>query len=66
MVLVTDDAIASAQRALWESLRVATEPGGAATLAALRSGAYARTGRARRHRGQRREYDAVSPVVTLG
>lgn len=40
VVLVTDEAIASAQRALWEGLRVATEPGGAATLAALRSGAY--------------------------
>jgi len=40
VVLVTDEAIAAAQRALWESLRIAAEPGGAAVLAALRSGAY--------------------------
>jgi threonine dehydratase len=40
VVLVTDEAIAAAQRALWESLRILTEPGGAAVLAALRSGAY--------------------------
>ena len=40
VVLVTDEAIAAAQRALWESLRIVTEPGGAAVLAALRSGAY--------------------------
>jgi threonine dehydratase len=40
VVLVTDEAILSAQRALWESVRVVTEPGGATTLAALRSGAY--------------------------
>jgi threonine dehydratase len=40
VVLVTDDAIASAQRALWDAVRVATEPGGATALAALRSGAY--------------------------
>jgi threonine dehydratase len=40
VVLVTDDAIATAQRALWESLRIAAEPGGCAVLAALQSGAY--------------------------
>ena len=40
VVLVTDEAIASAQRALWESVRIVAEPGGAGTLAALRSGAY--------------------------
>jgi threonine dehydratase len=40
VVLVTDEAILSAQRALWESVRVVTEPGGATALAALRSGAY--------------------------
>ena len=39
-VLVSDDAIRSAQRALWAALRVAAEPGGAATVAALLSGAY--------------------------
>jgi threonine dehydratase len=39
-VLVSDEAIRSAQRALWEVLRIAAEPGGAATLAALLSGAY--------------------------
>jgi len=37
-VLVTDDAIAHAQRALWSTLRIAAEPGGAASTAALLSG----------------------------
>jgi len=40
VVLVADDAIRAAQHALWESLRVAAEPGGAAAMAALLSGAY--------------------------
>src|SRR6202035_4737213 len=35
VVLVTDDAIRRAQRALWEAFRVVAEPGGAATTAAL-------------------------------
>jgi threonine dehydratase len=39
-VLVEDDAIRQAQRALWRLMRVATEPGGAAAFAALLSGAY--------------------------
>jgi threonine dehydratase len=39
-VLVTDDAIRAAQRALWETLRIVTEPGSAAALAALLSGRY--------------------------
>jgi threonine dehydratase len=39
-VLVSDEAIRSAQHALWETLRVIAEPGGAAALAALLSGAY--------------------------
>lgn len=39
-VLVGDDAIANAQRKLWEGLRVVAEPGGAAAFAALLSGAY--------------------------
>jgi len=39
-VLVEDDAIRDAQRALWQVLRVAAEPGGAAAMAALLSGAY--------------------------
>ena len=39
-VLVPDEAIASAQRRLWEQFRVVAEPAGAATLAALLSGAY--------------------------
>jgi len=38
--LVTDDAIRSAQRALWRTLRVLAEPGGAAAWAALLSGRY--------------------------
>jgi threonine dehydratase len=40
-VLVDDDAIRAAQRRLWSELRIAAEPGGAAALAALLSGAYA-------------------------
>jgi len=44
-VLVTDDAIGQAQLALWRTLRVVAEPGGAAALSALTSGAYqARSG----------------------
>jgi threonine dehydratase len=39
-VLVSDDAILDAQRRLWTTLRVVAEPGGAAALAALTSGAY--------------------------
>jgi len=39
-VLVSDDAIRQAQAALWEKLRVVTEPGGATAFAALLSGAY--------------------------
>ena len=39
--LVTDDAIRASQRALWKSLRIVAEPGGAAALAALMSGAWA-------------------------
>ena len=37
VVLVSDDSIAQAQQALWSTLRVAAEPGGAAALAALLS-----------------------------
>jgi threonine dehydratase len=40
VVLVTDDAIARAQRALWDGLRCVAEPGGAAAFSALHSGAY--------------------------
>ncbi len=40
VALVSDDAIARAQLMLWEHLRIVTEPGGAAALAALVSGAY--------------------------
>ena len=39
-VLVSDDAIRSAQRALWDECRLIAEPGGATALAALRSGAF--------------------------
>jgi threonine dehydratase len=39
-VLVTDDAIRVAQRALWERLHVVVEPGGAAAFAALQTGAF--------------------------
>jgi threonine dehydratase len=40
VVLVTDEAILRAQRALWEGLRIVAEPGGSAAFAALLSGAY--------------------------
>jgi threonine dehydratase len=40
VVLVDDDAIAAAQRTLWRDWRLAAEPGGAAALAALVSGAF--------------------------
>lgn len=40
VVLVTDNAIRQAQQALWTTLRIVAEPGGAATLAALLSHAY--------------------------
>ena len=39
-VLVEDDAIRDAQRQLWQNLRVAAEPGGAAAFAALLSRRY--------------------------
>jgi threonine dehydratase len=39
-VLVTDEAIAGAQRALWRTLRIAAEPGGATSLAAVLSGRF--------------------------
>ncbi|AWM88753.1 hypothetical protein C4E04_19855 [Microvirga sp. 17 mud 1-3] len=40
VALVTDAAIREAQGTLWRDWRIATEPGGAAALAALTSGAY--------------------------
>ena len=40
-VLVTDDAIAHAQRVLWRVLRIAAEPGGSTALAAVLSGRFA-------------------------
>jgi threonine dehydratase len=40
VVLVSDDEIQAAQRRLWQTLRIAAEPGGAAAFAALLSGRY--------------------------
>jgi threonine dehydratase len=40
VVLVSDDDIRNAQKALWANLRIVAEPGGAASLAALIAGAY--------------------------
>jgi len=40
VVLVSDASILAAMEALWKTLRVLAEPGGAAALAALLSGAY--------------------------
>ncbi len=47
VALVTDQAIQDAQQSLWNVLRVAAEPGGAAAFAALLAGAY------RPHPGER-------------
>ncbi|MBK9081247.1 MAG: threonine/serine dehydratase [Rhizobiales bacterium] len=41
VALVADEAIAAAQRRLWDAFRIAAEPGGATAFAALASGAYA-------------------------
>jgi threonine dehydratase len=40
VVLVADEAIVQAQKALWQTLRIVAEPGGAAAFSALLSGAY--------------------------
>jgi threonine dehydratase len=40
VALVSDAAIRAAQLALWSAMRITAEPGGAAALAALASGAY--------------------------
>jgi threonine dehydratase len=40
VVIVDDEAIADAQRAIWRELRLFAEPGGAAALAAVRTGAF--------------------------
>jgi threonine dehydratase len=40
VVLTPDEAIAAAQRVLWDSVRIAAEPGGVTALAALLSGRY--------------------------
>ena len=40
VVLVSDEAIVAAQTALWREMRLVAEPGGAAALAAVLSGAY--------------------------
>ncbi len=55
VALVTDEAIAQAQLALWSTLRIAAEPGGAAPLAALLSG-----------RVQPREGSRVAVVISGG
>ncbi|UVC16975.1 threonine/serine dehydratase [Mesorhizobium onobrychidis] len=40
-ILVSDDEIIAAQAALWDRVRIISEPGGAATFAAILSGRYA-------------------------
>jgi threonine dehydratase len=40
VALVSDEAIRQAQKALWSTLRIVAEPGGAAAFAALLSGRY--------------------------
>ena len=44
VVLVSDEAIMEAQGALWSTLRVVTEPGGAAAFAALLAGVLSSRG----------------------
>ena len=39
-VVVPDDDIRATQRTIWDDLRLISEPGGAAALAAIRTGAY--------------------------
>jgi len=39
-IVVSNEAIACAQKSLWENLRIAAEPGGAAAFAAVLGGAY--------------------------
>ena len=41
VILVPDEAIREAQQMLWDTARVAAEPGGAAALAALTTRKYA-------------------------
>jgi threonine dehydratase len=40
VLLVSDEAICLAQRRLWDTLRIVTEPGAAAPFAALLAGLY--------------------------
>ncbi|TIT91762.1 MAG: pyridoxal-phosphate dependent enzyme, partial [Mesorhizobium sp.] len=40
-ILVSDDDIVAAQKALWDRARIIAEPGGAAAFAAMLSGRYA-------------------------
>jgi hypothetical protein len=57
VVLVSDDAIRSSQRALWNVIRVVAEPGGAAAFAALLSGRYQTEKlRTRWRRSERRQH----------
>ena len=66
-VLVSDDAIRDAQRALWRVLRVVVEPGGAAAMAALLSGAVrARAGPVGGRAAVRRQHHRVSFGPTPG
>ena len=57
VLLVSDESIRSAQKALWKVLRVVAEPGGAAAFAAVLSRRYEpRAGRAGRSPGMRRQH----------
>jgi threonine dehydratase len=46
-ILVSDNEIAAAQKALWDGMRLVAEPGGAAAFAALLSGKYVPTAQER-------------------
>ena len=57
VVLVPDEAIQAAQQSLWNGLRLAAEPGGAAAFAALQFGRLSPAGRRTRWRaGVRRKH----------
>ena len=59
-LLVTDEAVRAAQRALWDELRVIAEPSGATSLAALMSGVYKPAkGERGRHPDLRRQHRAL-------
>ena len=63
-ILVSDDDIIAAQKALWDRVRIISEPGGAAAFAAILSGRYApAAGRTRRRAGLRRQREPRDVLI---